>query len=308
MKKLALLFLCFLVVFGGCGANPSETAEDAIEAATEESFGEHLEKLAAKNLEGRRAGTRGDAKSALYLARCFQKAGLKPMGDGKTFFQSFPIGNYETVLSQGRMTFRKAGGRPQSSENILGLLPGEKEDIVVLSAHFDHLGIIEGELYPGANDNASGTAAVLEMINIMGEKPKYTMLFALWGAEEMGLLGSAYFCDNPTVPWEKIKLVINLDSIGYIQDNRLLGWSGQDGSLYHEVLEKLAQKGWEISFEDTQEHNSDHHSFNQKGVPGLTLLAPGWLQENHTPHDTPDKVNRGAVLRLLNDLNAALST
>jgi aminopeptidase YwaD len=308
MRKLTLLFLCFLFILGGCGANPGETAEDAIEASTEESFGEHLEKLTAKSFEGRRAGTRGDARSALYLARCFQKAGLKPIGDGKTFFQSFSIGGYETVLSQGRMTFRKAGGPSIRSENILGLLPGEKEDIVVICAHFDHLGTIEGVLYPGANDNASGAAAVLEMINIMKKKPEYTMLFALWGAEEMGLLGSAYFCDNPAVPLEKIKLVINLDSIGNIQDDRLLGWSGQDSPLGDEVLESLAQKGWEISFEDTKEHNSDHHSFNQKGIPGFTLLSPEWLQENHTPHDTPDKVNRGAVLRLINDLNAALGT
>lgn len=309
MRKQVIIILSILVFLNACTKNPSTIENKGSQVSPEKSLSQHIEKLTDESYSGRRAGTRGDAKAALYLARCFQKAGLKPVGDGGTYFQTFTIGSYDTVMSEGRMTFRQAPGAAKKSENILGLIPGEKEEIVVISAHFDHLGEIGGAIYPGANDNASGVAAILEMIDTMEEEPAYSILFALWGAEEMGLLGSAFFCDKPPVPLEKIKAIINLDSIGNIEDDyKLLGWTSMEGPLSKKLLESLSLKGWQISFENNDKHNSDHYYFNKKGIPGFSLLSPRWLNENHTSGDTPDKIRVKPILKLMDDLKASLTT
>lgn len=310
MRRQVIIIISILLLLNACSNSPGTIDNNNSQDSPKQSISKHIEKLTDPSLSGRKAGTRGDAKTALYLARYFQEAGLIPLGDGKTYFQSFPIDSYEAVMSGGRMTFRHALGAPKTSENILGLLQGKVQDIIVISAHFDHLGEIENDLFPGANDNASGVAAVLELINIMGEeKPKYSILFALWGAEEMGLLGSSYFCEKPPFPLENIKAVINLDSIGNVEEDwQLLCWSGMESKLSKEILLDLSHKGWQVNFENTEKHSSDHFSFNKKGIGGFTLLSPNWLHENHTPLDTSDKILLKPILKLINDLKSFLST
>lgn len=306
MRKKVVIIISIIILLSACSKNPGTINNRLSQDSPKNSIIKHIENLTDRNFSGRKAGTRGEAKAALYLARCFQKAGLKPLGDGGTFFQSFPIDNYETVMSGGRMTFRHASGSKKTSENILGYLAGELEDIVIISAHFDHLGETGGSIYPGANDNASGVALVLEIINkITEEKPIYSIIFALWGAEEMGLLGSTYFCENPTIPLEKIKAVINLDSIGNIEDDlHLLGWSGLNNTLGEKILAELKNKGWQVTFENTEKHSSDHNPFNKKGIGGFTLLSPQWLNGNHTPGDTADKIRIEPIQKLTDDLKA----
>ena len=275
----------------------------------EDRIGRYIEELTDKRFAGRQGGSRGEGQAALYLARFLKKAGLQPRGDGGTFFQSFPIGKYEPVLVENRMTFRQVNGKEGGvSENVLGVLPGKQEDVIVVSAHYDHLGFIEGKLYPGANDNASGVALVMELINsLKGKTPQYTILFAFWGAEEKGLLGSSFYCENPTIPLEKIKCVLNLDSIGNLgSEQELLGWRGRDNEISTGILRTLESEGWKIKWEKTDKHSSDHLPFARKGIAAFTLLSPDWLEKNHSPLDTAEIIDKSSLGKLLISLQKAL--
>lgn len=249
---------------------------------------QYIQELTSAEMAGRRGGTSGEALASMHLASYMQKADLKPAGEKDTYFQTFPIKSYDTVLVKNRMTFRKVSSEVGGwSENILGMLPGRKEEIIVLSAHYDHLGIIDNKIYPGANDNASGVAVIMEVINELKEEtPQYSILFAFWGSEEMGLLGSRYFCENPTIRLENIKCVINLDSVGNLgKDKNLLGWGLIKEETSSTIMEKLTEEGWHIEWEKNTSHSSDHYSFMKKGISSITLLSPEWLVKNHTAND-----------------------
>lgn len=310
-KKIAFVLLCLLFLCVSC-AKSAELAENK-DKEMETSYARmenYLQELTARKMEGRRAGTAGEAKAALYLARHFQRLGLQPAGDEGTYFQTFPINNPEPLRVNDRMTLRLSAEKSaRPSENVLGVLPGEKEQVIVISAHYDHLGIIEGGFYPGANDNASGVAIVLELAENMTKIPSpYTILFAFWGGEEVGLLGSAYFCRNYTISLDNIACIINLDSLGNLGKNkRLLGWAACEDEFSRNMADKLLAAGWEIKWENNTSHNSDHWSFAKAGIPGFTLLSPDWLEHNHTPQDTINRINLDALVQLMSDLQKNLS-
>jgi len=309
--KTAAAILCLIFLLPACGQKETAPERKTDDLTRGQRITAHIERLTGDEMAGRRVGSRGEAKAALYLARCLQKAGLLPAGEAGTFFQAFPVCRYEPVMVDRRLTLKQASAGPVGiSENVLAVLPGATDQVIVVSAHYDHLGTVEGNVYPGANDNASGTAVVLELAAALkGEKPKYTMLFAFWGGEEAGLLGSAYFSENPTVEREKIRALVNLDSIGNLgADRKLLGWKAGESETAAEILKKLAQQGWEVEWEKTNGHRSDEASLARKGVPGFTLLSPNWLQDNHTTRDTADRVRTEYLVELLEAIKAALLT
>ncbi len=282
------------------------------EATTQEvRINHYIRELTSTEMAGRRGGTSGEALASMYLAGFMQKAGLETAGEKDTYFQTFPIKSYETVLVKKRMTFRNVSGKVAGwSENILGLLPGRKKEVIVVSAHYDHLGVVDNKIYPGANDNASGVAVVLELINqLKDETPPYSILFAFWGSEEMGLLGSRYFCNNPTIELVNIKCVLNLDSVGNLRnDKNLLGWGLCKEEPCRNIMEKLAEDGWQIEWENNTSHSSDHNSFIQEGISGVTLLSPEWLVQNHTVHDTIKNIKYAPLEELVIAIRKALLT
>lgn len=289
-----------------CVACGTQSGEEDVISFFQPQVKEHLQVLCSEALAGREAGQPGEAAAALYLAGFLQEKGLKPLGDSDTYFQAFPLKGYRAQQVGSRMVFCETKREPDClSENVLALLEGQETGVIVLCAHYDHLGIIEGELYPGANDNASGVAVLLEMINgLVEEQPQKTLLFAFWGAEEKGLWGSRHFCEQPPLPLEQIECVLNLDTVGNLAGKELLGWAGPENERTREIVQGLAAQGWQINWEERGAHNSDHFSFAQKGIPSFTLLSPTWLDENHTPRDTVEKIKieplTDLVLTLLN--------
>jgi Iap family predicted aminopeptidase len=269
---------------------------------------EYVRELTGEEMAGRRTGTRGEALAALYLAKHLQRLGIEPAGAEKTYFQSFPTGEITWQMMHNRMTLRhNQNAAGAQSANVLGLIPGRSEEIIVLSAHYDHLGVIENELYPGANDNASGTALVMELAAALkSERPRYTVLVAFWGGEEAGLLGSHYFTHNMTVPRRSLKAIINLDSLGNLSGKKLLGWRSGEGETCEHFISELTQAGWEITWENTMSHSSDHATFGRAGISGFTLLSPDWLKDNHTPRDVSKEVNFKMLTELMNDLKTIL--
>lgn len=311
MKKVIAILTVIVFLFCLCGCRNKNTEPPAVAETPENRIERHLRELTAKDMAGRRGGSRGEARAALYLAHQLQQAGLKPAGEAGTYMQSFSMGNYEPVLVDKRMTFRHAPGSNNSvSENILGMLPGIEDKVIIVSAHYDHLGVIKDKIYPGANDNASGAALVLELAAALSrEMPRCNILFAFWGAEEMGLLGSAYFNAHPTVPLDKVLSVVNIDSVGNLRpDKKLLGWSTVQNETSKYIVEVLNNEGWEIDWQKTDKHSSDHASFSGAGISAFTLLSPHWLDDNHTPQDTVNKIKTGLLAELLFAIKKALVT
>lgn len=304
MKKVFLIFCfcCVLLLVSACSP-PEQQEELRLNQDIQEGLKKHLQQLCSEKMAGREGGTKGEAEAALYIAGFLEEMGLKPAGDGETYFQSFAIKEYAHRKIGKRMTFAPTSSVDKGiSDNILALLEGRTKEVIVVSAHYDHLGVINGQLYPGANDNASGVSAVLEIMKgLAAEKPERTILFAFWGSEEKGLLGSRYFCSHPTIPWEGIKCIINFDTVGNLEGKKLLlGWKEKDNEVTKEIIERLAEADWQISWEKDPAHNSDHYPFSLKNVPGFTLLSPAWLEKNHTPLDKVKDIRTPPLQELVN--------
>lgn len=254
--------------------------------------------LTAPEMEGRRAGLAGEGRASQFLAKELSLLGLKPMGDqGESFAHVFTIPSVRETVIGGRLTFTSGpmGELRTPSMNLLGGLMGEKQDeVIILSAHYDHLGIYKGEVYPGANDNASGVGCILDVIRrLIREKknPKRTIVFAFWGAEEMGFVGSNAFVNSPSFPLQTIQAVINVDTIG----NGMVGnfglWSDEEDNIAFRAIQKAAsQAGASALRVSNHGHNSDQVSFAQAGIPAVTLVSQEWLQNNHTPQDTAGNI------------------
>ena len=249
--------------------------------------------LTGSEMQGRKAGSVGEVRAAEYLSSQLSMLGLKPMGDHETgFTHAFTIPPVLESRVNGRLTF-KAGENNQlrtPSVNLLGALMGKKtEEIILLSAHYDHLGVFEGQVYPGANDNASGVGCVLDVMRRIlreGTTPKRTIVLAFWSAEEMGFVGSQAFVRSPTFPLHQIQAVLNVDTVG----NGMIGdfalWADGDNPVFKAILQASTEAGASAQKTSQAAHNSDSVSFASAGIPAVTLMARDWLSKNHTPEDS----------------------
>lgn len=185
-------------------------------------------------------------------------------------------------------------------KNVIGMIKGTDPDIgdeaIVIGGHLDHLGIRQGLIYNGADDNATGSAVVMEIARVMKKNkiaPKRTIIFACWGGEERGLLGSRHYADHPTIPIEKTVLNFNIDMVGL---GSKLGFPG----IYY------APKIWEIISENSSEEilafiepkrggpgGSDHTPFITRGVPAFALMTSPWNDhpDYHQPGDDAEKID-----------------
>lgn len=199
--------------------------------------------------------------------------------------------------------------------NVLGLLEGttKRDEIVVVSGHYDHDGILpDGTFFPGADDNGSGTVAVIELAKAFaqakkeGKGPERSILFIGLAAEEKGLLGSDYYVEHPILPLMNTVACINIDMIGRIDDKHLNG----DHNYIHVIgasklstdlkpIVELANKDIQINLDYDYDHpdepmrlyyRSDHYNFAKKGIPSLFFFS-GLHPHYHTPEDTVDKID-----------------
>jgi Zn-dependent M28 family amino/carboxypeptidase len=179
---------------------------NAVKTSNQPVFADQLLKdvktLSSDAYEGRKTGTKGGELARNYIGKRFKEIGLK----------SFPLLNsYQQAFSFSGIDDPKINGK-----NVIGYLPGRSANIMVVSAHYDHLGIINGKVYNGADDNASGVAGLLKIAaHYAKNKPNYTIIFAAFDAEEYGRKGSDYFVNHLPVDIKRIKLNLNLDMISH---------------------------------------------------------------------------------------------
>ena len=173
------------------------------------------------------------------------------------------------------------------THNVIGSVSGLKKKSIIISAHYDHLGMMGKAIFPGANDNASGVAMLLSLANYFSDKsPKYNLVFIAFGAEEAGILGSKYYVENPLFPLADIKFVLNLDIMGTGDE----GITVVNGLLHKKQFKQLT------SINKKQEYlskikirgraaNSDHYWFSQLGIPSFFIYTMGGIKAYHDVYD-----------------------
>jgi len=180
--------------------------------------------------------------------------------------------------------------RYYETQNVLGLFEGKerKDSIIVVCAHYDHLGSLGDKVYfPGANDNASGVAMLLELAHYFKDNPpNYSILFIAFGAEEAGLIGSYFYNSNPVLPLKKVKFVVNLDLFGTGEDG-MMAVNAEEQSRYFDELSKINYKNEYLSAikKRGQAANSDHYFFSQNGIPAMFFYLMGNWPNYHDIYD-----------------------
>ena len=275
--------------------------------------------LASDELQGREAGKNGSKIAACYLMSCLKETGIAPL-EKDNYYQPFEAYNKERQL-RGKwqvhpdsITILKQGThRVLQMSNVLGFIPGERTDeYVIVGAHFDHLGIDEtlanDRIYNGADDNASGVSAVLQIARAFaasGQKPLRNVIFAFWDGEEIGLLGSKYFVHTfPAI--NQIKGYLNFDMIGrnhkpgqpqhvvyfYTASHPVFGdWLKQDIARYDLRLQP-DYRAW-----DRPVGGSDNASFALRDIPVIWYHTDGH-PDYHQPSDHSDRLNWDKVTEI----------
>jgi glutamate carboxypeptidase len=250
-----------------------------------------VETLASPQMEGRLTGTDGNKRAQAMIVERFRQLKLVPLN-----------GSYEQKFSFSRT--RGAGKQEfPDATNLVGLLPGtDSSRFLLVTAHYDHLGTRNGQIYPGADDNASGIAAMLETARVLsGRRLPSSVLFVAFDAEELGLRGSRYFVERPSIDLGRITAVVNLDMVGRGDGNVLF----VAGTSHYPALKpavEAAAKGRSIDVrfghdrpglrgEDDWTPQSDHGSFHEAHVPFLYFGVENHA-DYHRPTDTPDKIPR----------------
>jgi hypothetical protein len=184
--------------------------------------------------------------------------------------------------------------------NVIGIVPGADpvlgSEAVVVAAHYDHLGVIKDVTYPGADDNASGTAVVVSLARAFAraarsEPPARTLVFALFSGEELGLLGSAHYVRQPAVPLARTAAMLNFDEVGRLRDQRLQIGGVDSGTGLRQIVEAAAANtGVKVATRGAPYAPSDHTHFYDGGVPVL-FFHTGTHADYHAPTDTADRID-----------------
>jgi hypothetical protein len=207
--------------------------------------------------------------------------------------------------------------------NVAGFLPGTTPEYIVIGAHYDHLGLgdehslapdLKGTIHPGADDNASGTSGVIELARWFSKQPqqKRGILFLAFAGEELGLLGSSWYVNHPSLPLGDAVAMINLDMIGRIREGHVFLSGTRTGTTLDRLVAGLKPPA-PLNIDESGKNSgtnlsdaSDHASFNSKGVPTLFFFS-GLHADYHKPSDTADKINSNDAAKLL-DYVAELTT
>jgi hypothetical protein len=257
--------------------------------------------LADDALEGRLAGSPGSACAADFLAGEFERLGLTPAGEDGTFFQSVPLASVTNPHAPGG-----------TGRNVIALLdgadPSRADELVIVGAHFDHLGTgafgsMEAEsaaIHNGADDNASGVAAMLAVAEHLtrGPRPERSVLFIAFTGEELGLLGSSHFAKNPTRPLDRVTAMLNLDMVGRLGEDPLIVYGMGTAEEWEEVVAAAnAELALELAYESAGYGPSDHTSFYARDIPVLHFFT-NVHADYHKPSDDWDRIDAPGIERV----------
>ena len=273
-----------------------------------EQIKKHVYYLASDKMKGRGTGSKQANKASEYVKKHFKKYGLQPMGT-QGYYQPFTAVVRKVVVEDSL--------RP--SRNVIGFLDNGAEKTVIIGAHYDHLGEGKqgsslaadsyGMIHNGADDNASGTAGLLELARYFsqnGVKEPVNFLFISFGAEELGLLGSKHYVANPTYPLEKTHWMLNMDMIGRFNPESGVSIIGYGTSPQFEgIFEKIDNENFIKHYTGYEGRGgSDQTSFYIHGIPVL-FFHTGGHPDYHAPTDDAEKIDYVSLKGIL-DLEKAV--
>lgn len=305
IKKLT--YVLSLLLFSPCttSQNTKDLSITYASTITAKELSDHLYIYASDEFEGRNTGEPGQKKAVEYLKSFYVNKEIKSPINENDYFQEVPASFMNKLIRSGKL---------KDSENVLAYIEGsEKSDeIIVISAHLDHVGVEKGAIYNGADDDGSGTVAILEIAEAFqraqmeGNGPKRSILFLHVTGEEKGLLGSRYYTENPIFPLANTIANLNIDMIGRIDERHLenpnyiyLIGSDKLSSELHVISEetnkKYIQMDLDYKYNDDNDPNrfyyrSDHYNFAKVNIP-IIFYFNGTHKDYHRPTDTPDKIN-----------------
>ena len=297
-------------VLTGAIAVAQAPAANAPPAVSADALMATVRTLASKEYQGRAAGTEGNAKARSLIRQRFETLKLRPIGT--TFEHPFTY----TPRQRGAGS---APAQPLTGVNVLARCAGSDPSLpaIVLSAHYDHLGVRDGKLYPGADDNASGTAAMLELAAQCVAAPfRHDLVVAAFDAEEGGLNGARAFVASGLVPKDRIAVNVNLDMVARGDKGEIYISGTQHSPALKALLDPVAAKApVGVRFGHDQPGTgdndwtlqSDHGEFHKTGVP-FVYFGVEDHRDYHQPTDTADKINPDffvkAVVVILDALRA----
>ena len=285
---------------------------------------DHISVLASDSLEGRETGKPGQKKAAKYIASHFQKIGIPPY-KRKTYFQKFKVKSKRHVCKcdDCDLTFFKRVFKSNQiikGENVLGYIEGTdlKDELIIITAHYDHLGKHDSLIFNGADDDASGVSGALEIAEAFmiakkeGYGPRRSILIMPVSGEEKGLLGSKYYTDNPIYPLNNTIANLNIDMIGRLDDWHNTGdyvyLIGSDRLSYdlHNINEEINSNYTKLEldykYNDENDPNryyyrSDHYNFAKNNIP-VIFYFNGVHEDYHRPSDTIEKLDFNKIKKI----------
>ncbi len=280
---------------------PREALAPMPEIFSGERMMETVRSLASEKFRGRMIGTPELDEAADTILRSFKQAGIAPGGDRGTYLQ------------QWEMPDPGGSGKTIPMKNVIAVFPGRKKELagqsVVVGAHYDHLGTgstlgrpaDRGKIHPGADDNASGVAVLLELARVLrnGPQPDRSIVFAAFTGEEEGKLGSAHYVKSEKeYPASKSTGMLNLDTVGRLGRNKLLILGGSSAREWVHIFRGAGfVTGVDIEMVSEDLDASDQKSFQQAGVPAVQLFS-GPNLDYHRPTDTPDKIDAAGMVKV----------
>lgn len=294
LSRYGFLIAMGTIVFSSCDTAPTE---EKILAGlkVDVSF------LAADDLEGRAIGTDGEEKASDYLAGEFEEIGLSPMGtDG--YFQPFTVSKPTNPHEEAVIG---TDGDGITGRNVIGFIDNGSDNTVVIGAHFDHLGMGgsgslhrgDSAIHNGADDNASGTAALVALARMLKyEEHNSNFLFIAFSGEENGLWGSNYFVKNPTIDLSSVNYMINMDMVGRMNEEKTLAINGVGTSpSFNPVFDLVNVDSLKLVTSESGVGPSDHTSFYLQDLPVLHFFT-GQHEDYHKPSDDSDLINYDGLL------------
>ena len=270
MKINRIIITCLLLIVSG--VTFAQTQQDRLT--------HHVYTLAGDSLRGRKAGSEDAAKAAAYIVGQFEEIGIQPFYD-EGWFQTF---------ERGSNTYK----------NVIGVIPGNdpvlKDEYIIIGAHYDHLGVMNDQIYNGADDNASGTATIIEMARILKSQQnnlKRSVIVAAFDAEEIGLWGSNHL--SKKLDLSKVKLMMSIDMVGWLEKGKTLQLQGtatiKNGKrMLLEEAEKMHLDIKPKDFETSILGATDTQGFAQRGVATL-YVTTGLKSPYHKPEDDPELID-----------------
>lgn len=314
MKKIPFLLALFLIF--SCKTTKQSTAKIVFDLSnyknsiTEAELKTHLYVVASDSMEGRQTGSIGQKRAGNYLIKQYKKNQIEaPVGASDY---------YQKIASEFLQT--RGGAKLEASENICAFIKGTEkpEEIIVISAHYDHIGARKNAIFYGADDNATGTVALLEIAQAFkkaqldGFGPKRSVLFLHVTGEEHGLLGSKYYANHPLFSIANTVCDLNIDMIGRRDEDHpktnnyvyVIGADRLSTDLHNCVIEAnkaFCQLDLDYKYNDPNDPNhyyerSDHYNFAKLGIPSVFLFN-GVHADYHRATDTADKIEFDALAK-----------